>query len=189
MVTTAPQEDEVLLLDLLNSTPVADGRQLDLLAADQEAVAWARAHGGAGSTREAGHLRQVRDRLQAVVRGTEGVDALAPLLADVRLRPEVTRHGLSWHLDVADDLRLGSRVVLAWDRIQEHMPDRLRPCANDECRLFLLDRSRPNTARWCSMKACGNRLKARRHYQRAQGKEPNAPAGLRDLAGPSAGER
>lgn len=163
-------EDEALLLDLLNTTPVADGRQLDLLAVDQEAAAWARAHGGSGSTAEVAHLRQARDRLQAVVRGTEGVDALAPLLADVRLRPEVTPHGVSWQLDVADERRLGSRALLEWGRIQEHMPGRLRPCANDECRLFLLDRSRPNTARWCSMKGCGNRLKARRHYQRARGR-------------------
>jgi predicted RNA-binding Zn ribbon-like protein len=163
-------EDEVLLLDLLNSTPVTDGRQLDLLATDQEAAPWARAHGGSGSAGEVAHLRQVRDRLQAVVRGTEGVDALAPLLTDVRLCPEVTQRGVSWHLDVADERGLGSRAVLAWGRIQELMPGRLRPCANDECRLFLLDRSRPNTARWCSMKVCGNRLKARRHYLRAQGK-------------------
>jgi predicted RNA-binding Zn ribbon-like protein len=163
-------EDEDLLLDLLNSTPVADGRQLDLLGTDHEAQEWARAHGGSGTTSEVAHLRQVRDRLQEVVRGTAGVDALAPLLTDVRLRPDATQQGLSWHLDVADDRRLSSRAVLAWARIHEHLPGRLRPCANDECRLFLLDRSRPNTARWCSMKACGNRLKARRHYQRTQGR-------------------
>src|SRR6478736_3317433 len=46
-------------------------------------------------------------------------------------------------------------------------PGRLRPCANPECRLFLIDRSKPNTARWCSMAICGNRMKARRHYRRA----------------------
>ncbi|MEV6129094.1 CGNR zinc finger domain-containing protein [Streptomyces violaceusniger] len=48
------------------------------------------------------------------------------------------------------------------------MPGRLRPCENPACRLFLLDRSRANTARWCSMKTCGNRLKARRHQARAR---------------------
>ena len=36
------------------------------------------------------------------------------------------------------------------------------------CALFLLDRSKPNTARWCSMAVCGNRMKARRHYERAR---------------------
>jgi predicted RNA-binding Zn ribbon-like protein len=44
----------------------------------------------------------------------------------------------------------------------------LRPCANIECQLFLIDRSKPNTARWCSMAVCGNRMKARRHYQRGR---------------------
>jgi hypothetical protein len=37
-----------------------------------------------------------------------------------------------------------------------------------ECRLFLLDRSRANKARWCSMATRGNRLKARRHYERTR---------------------
>jgi predicted RNA-binding Zn ribbon-like protein len=71
-------------------------------------------------------------------------------------------------LGVVDDERLSARALLAWGRVQESMPGRLRACANEECRLFLLDRSKPNTARWCSMKACGNRLKARRHYERAR---------------------
>jgi predicted RNA-binding Zn ribbon-like protein len=58
------------------------------------------------------------------------------------------------------------RAVTAWGALQEARPGRLRPCANDECRLFLLDRSRANRARWCSMAVCGNREKARRHYGR-----------------------
>ena len=149
MSDVAAPEDEVLLLDLLNSTPVADGGRLDLLTTGGEA--WARAHGGVGSAEEVAHLRQVRDGLQAVVRG-----------------PEVAPNGLAWALDVEETRRPAARALLAWGRVQEEMPGRLRACANDECRLFLLDRSRPNTARWCSMKTCGNRLKARRHYQRTR---------------------
>jgi predicted RNA-binding Zn ribbon-like protein len=38
----------------------------------------------------------------------------------------------------------------------------------DVAGLFLIDRSKPNSARWCSMAICGNRLKARRHYQRSR---------------------
>ncbi|WP_433559577.1 CGNR zinc finger domain-containing protein [Pseudonocardia xinjiangensis] len=166
MSDVAAPEDEVLLLDLLNSTPVADGGRLDLLTTGGEA--WARAHGGVGSAEEVAHLRQVRDGLQAVVRGTEPADALTPLLTGVRLRPEVAPNGLAWSLDVEEARRPAARALLAWGRVQEEMPGRLRACANDECRLFLLDRSRPNTARWCSMKTCGNRLKARRHYQRTR---------------------
>lgn len=162
-------DDESVLLDLLNSTPVLDSGPVDLLGGDDEASVWARIRQGAGSAAEAAHLRRVRDRLQAVVRGAEPAARLQPLLDDVRLLPEVVEGGVSWRLDVDPDLRLGARALLAWGQVQERMPGRLRPCANDECRLFLLDRSRPNTARWCSMKVCGNRLKARRHYQRVQG--------------------
>ncbi|MCU1682475.1 MAG: hypothetical protein JWQ81_3214 [Amycolatopsis sp.] len=167
MVQTTNPDDERVLLDLLNSTPVAEGGFTDLLA-DGDAASWTRPRGGTGSPAEAANLRRVRDRLQAVVRGTEPAAALTASLRGVRLLPDVTEAGLSWRLDVEDDRHLATRALLAWGRAQEQMPGRLRPCANDECRLFLLDHSRPNTARWCSMKVCGNRLKARRHYERSQ---------------------
>jgi predicted RNA-binding Zn ribbon-like protein len=168
MPDLAAREDEVLLLDLLNSTPVVDGAQRDLLADDGESREWARARGGVGSATEIAHLRRVRDLLQAVVRGVQPPDALMPFLSGVRLTPEIESGGLRWTLDVADDERLPARALLAWAQVQELMPGRLRACANDECRLFLLDRSKPNNARWCSMRTCGNRLKARRHYERTR---------------------
>jgi len=34
--------------------------------------------------------------------------------------------------------------------------------------LLFSDHSNANVARWCSMAICGNRLKARRHYQQAR---------------------
>jgi len=71
-------------------------------------------------------------------------------------------------LRVAPERRLALRAVLAWDAVARQSPGRLRPCANDECRLFLIDRTKNNTARWCSMAVCGNRMKARRHYQRGR---------------------
>ncbi|NJC55654.1 CGNR zinc finger domain-containing protein [Brevibacterium marinum] len=47
-------------------------------------------------------------------------------------------------------------------------PGRLRACANTECNLFLIDHSRPGTAKWCSMFTCGNRMKVRAHAQRTR---------------------
>jgi predicted RNA-binding Zn ribbon-like protein len=41
-------------------------------------------------------------------------------------------------------------------------------CANDQCHLFLIDRSNAGTARWCSTAICGNRMKARRHRRKAR---------------------
>ncbi len=39
-------------------------------------------------------------------------------------------------------------------------------CEAADCTWLFLDRSRTGQRRWCSMASCGNRAKARRHYQR-----------------------
>jgi predicted RNA-binding Zn ribbon-like protein len=38
----------------------------------------------------------------------------------------------------------------------------VRACGNPECRWLFLDTSKNHTRRWCDMKLCGNRMKARR---------------------------
>ncbi len=38
----------------------------------------------------------------------------------------------------------------------------VRTCAADTCRWLFLDTSKNHTRRWCNMKVCGNRMKARR---------------------------
>jgi len=42
----------------------------------------------------------------------------------------------------------------------------VRMCEAPECAWLFLDQSRNRTRRWCDMKVCGNRQKARRHYRR-----------------------
>lgn len=42
----------------------------------------------------------------------------------------------------------------------------VRMCEAPECAWLFLDHSRNRSRRWCDMKVCGNRQKARRHYQR-----------------------
>ncbi|TDD00218.1 zf-CGNR multi-domain protein [Nonomuraea deserti] len=158
--------DEDVLLDLLNSTPVVDGSHQDLLADPAEASAWLRQRGGDGSPRERDAVRQVRDTLQGVLRGDLPGSALEPYLEGATYRPAMSEQGVEWSLDVPPGRAMSVRVILAWDTLERTRPGRLRPCANSECRLFLLDRSKTNRARWCSMAVCGNRMKARRHYQR-----------------------
>jgi predicted RNA-binding Zn ribbon-like protein len=43
---------------------------------------------------------------------------------------------------------------------------RVRTCAADTCRWLFLDTSKNHTRRWCNMKVCGNRMKARRFQER-----------------------
>jgi len=42
--------------------------------------------------------------------------------------------------------------------------DDVRVCAADDCRWLFLDTSKNHSRRWCDMKSCGNRAKARKHY-------------------------
>jgi predicted RNA-binding Zn ribbon-like protein len=42
----------------------------------------------------------------------------------------------------------------------------VRECDAADCAWLFLDHSRNRSRRWCDMKTCGNREKARRHYQR-----------------------
>ncbi|MBT3152707.1 CGNR zinc finger domain-containing protein [Streptomyces sp. CHD11] len=160
--------DERALLEVLNSTPVVDGRPRDEWADDAVLRRWAEEHGGSGDAAAVDWLRAARDVLQAATYGPVPEAGLRRILAGVRRTPEVGASGLRWRLDAPPERMLAVELVLAWFDVREHRPGRLRPCGNEECRLFLLDRSRANTARWCSMKTCGNRLKARRHQERAR---------------------
>lgn len=42
----------------------------------------------------------------------------------------------------------------------------VRQCAADDCAWLFLDTTKNHRRRWCDMKTCGNRSKARRYYQR-----------------------
>ncbi|WP_265522837.1 CGNR zinc finger domain-containing protein [Oerskovia flava] len=159
-------DDEALLLELLNTSPVEGGVPTDALRDDAEAVAWATERGGAGTLQEVTTVRQVRDALQSVVRGEEQPAALDTFLRDAAMIPTVTSGGVGWRLRAAPDDTLAVRVVLAWGALERDHPGRLRSCGNPECHRFLIDRSHANRAQWCSMALCGNRMKARRHYER-----------------------
>jgi predicted RNA-binding Zn ribbon-like protein len=170
-VAIADVRDEALLLDLLNTTPVVDGVVTDVLAESEAAAEWMREHAVAATGVELEGLLAARAALQAVVRGSARPSELRPFLDAATLRPTVTADGAEWRLVVDDGPHAAVRAVLAWNSLRTSSPGRLRPCANPECRLFLIDRSRPNTARWCSMALCGNRMKARRHYRRTHSLE------------------
>ena len=44
----------------------------------------------------------------------------------------------------------------------------VRECAGDRCGWLFMDMSPAGRRRWCDMKVCGNRAKARRHYERTK---------------------
>jgi predicted RNA-binding Zn ribbon-like protein len=170
---TGAMSGEDFLLAVLNSTPLVDGVPTDDLADPGRARAWLASAGGLGTEAELRHVLDVRFALQDVVRGDQPPSVLAPLLRGVVSIPAIGGDAITWTLSVPPERELAVRAVLAWDALARQSPRRLRPCANDECRLFLIDHSKANTARWCSMAVCGNRMKARRHYRRVRGGPAN----------------
>ncbi|HET8993567.1 MAG TPA: CGNR zinc finger domain-containing protein [Rhodococcus sp. (in: high G+C Gram-positive bacteria)] len=159
-------QDEDLLLALLNSAPIVDGKKVDGLqgSAGRE---FAQRFGGTGSKTEIAHLQQMRSALHEVIRDRgDAYAALGSLIRDAILAPEVTPTGIRWELHTPPAERLAVRAAMAWSNVTERLPGRLRPCANTECNLFLIDHSRPGSAKWCSMTTCGNRMKVRTHAHR-----------------------
>jgi predicted RNA-binding Zn ribbon-like protein len=53
---------------------------------------------------------------------------------------------------------------------------RVRECSGDECHWLFVDTSKNHSRQWCSMQSCGNRHKARRHYERLRAQRETADA-------------
>jgi predicted RNA-binding Zn ribbon-like protein len=64
------------------------------------------------------------------------------------------------------DRPLWSIVRSAADLLTSPERSLIRACASDDCGWLFLDTSKNHTRRWCAMKSCGNRAKARRHSRR-----------------------
>jgi len=101
------------------------------------------------------------------------VEALNEALSEAPARTTLKRERGTYAWDV--DMRSGTALALlapvlwsAGDLLAGPRLDKVRRCANPECGWLFLDDSRAGKRRWCSMSACGNRAKARRHYHKSR---------------------
>jgi predicted RNA-binding Zn ribbon-like protein len=61
-------------------------------------------------------------------------------------------------------------AISAADLLTSDMAGRVGECADDRgCGSLFIDTSKNHSRRWCNMDGCGNRAKARRHFERKQG--------------------
>jgi predicted RNA-binding Zn ribbon-like protein len=95
------------------------------------------------------------------------------LAASLRCSRVVPGHGgLVWawkHNDRALDAMLRPIVESAADLLTSEQRKRIGQCADDRgCGWLFLDATKNRSRRWCEMADCGNRAKARRHYNRAR---------------------
>ena len=80
---------------------------------------------------------------------------------------EAGPHGFEWgwqpeKRNLARPLWMVIRA--AADLLTSEQLEDVRVCASDTCGWLFLDTSKNHTRRWCDMKSCGNRAKARKHY-------------------------
>ncbi|HOX25770.1 MAG TPA: ABATE domain-containing protein [Candidatus Krumholzibacteria bacterium] len=98
-------------------------------------------------------------------------EALGPALARLRIAPEDGAFAWHWNDAAPGDLDrpLAPIVRSAAELLTGERRARVRECDADGCTWLFIDTSRNRSRRWCSMASCGNRAKARRHYQRRRG--------------------
>ena len=187
---------ERLCLDFANTADWhASDQPVEYLTSYPELVAWSR-HVGILAESRGGRLlelatqspieakavlaRAVRLReaiygiFAAVARGMEppakdlaALNAeLSAALAHAQVVP--SDEGFAWDWTAVDalDQMLWPVVQDAADLLTAGDLRRVGQCADDRCGWLFFDTSRNHSRRWCSMKDCGNRAKARRHYQR-----------------------
>lgn len=178
-VDPRPLLGEPLPLDLLNTRWTDDSGAHDLLERPGGLAVWLASAGLADiapDTQETlGSLLATRTALSAIVAASEGPDLDRPreMLNDTLGHGRVRRLlGTTGPETVVETDTPG--WVAAWRtadlylRLLEEGPDRIRKCANPECPLRFYDMTKNGGRRWCSMTACGNRAKTRRHYERHQ---------------------
>ena len=79
--------------------------------------------------------------------------------------PEKDSFTLDWtDKEKALDRMLWTIARSAADLLTSEGLHDVRVCAADDCRWLFLDTSKNHSRRWCDMKSCGNRAKARKHY-------------------------
>jgi predicted RNA-binding Zn ribbon-like protein len=85
-----------------------------------------------------------------------------------QLRWKQDRFEWDWSRNNAE-LPLWLLSMSASDLLLSEAAGGVRACDNPECRWLFLDTSKNHTRRWCDMRVCGNRIKARRFKARRKG--------------------
>lgn len=92
---------------------------------------------------------------------------LAEALAHLQIRPQENGFDWAWtDIEGREGWILWPIVRSAAELLTSDDLERVGVCAAPTCGWLFLDTSRNRSRRWCEMKSCGNRAKARRYYRR-----------------------
>lgn len=101
----------------------------------------------------------------------EDLVTLSAMVAEAQKHAQIApgTDGFSWEWtgkpDELDSM-LWPVVRSAADFLTSDDLETVRVCASDSCDWLFIDTSKNHSRRWCNMKSCGNREKARRFYTR-----------------------
>ena len=162
-----------LVQDFVNTLDREHGN--DLLDGTDGLAAWLEHRGlGADGLRPLDVARavEVREALRALLLANNGGPAapeahavledaarragLAPVFAEAALVPAAG----------GVDGALGRVLAVVFAAMLDGRWQRLKACPRDVCGWAFFDRSHANRGTWCSMKVCGNRVKAGAYYRR-----------------------
>jgi predicted RNA-binding Zn ribbon-like protein len=88
-------------------------------------------------------------------------------LSNLQLKPARSGFRLGWRDDASRlDSILWPIVQSASDLLTSPDLKNVHECDMPSCRWIFVDRSKNHRRRWCDMKVCGNRAKARKFYRR-----------------------
>ena len=159
---------------------VSFARQSGIISAKQagELLSYAEKHGRQArrSFLEAVKLREAIYRaFSAIAQGRNAAVADLELISEFALKALQHRslsranggYRWKWRENDAPDRIMWPMSKAAADLLTSEQLRIVRVCEAPDCEWLFLDHSRNRSRRWCDMTTCGNRQKARRHYQRA----------------------
>lgn len=172
--TEAPGRLE-LLRSFVNTVEPED--ELDLLQANGELPQWCDKSGLCPQADEEvlGRLRAFREDLRALLEAHAGegeqadrLRALEPYAAQSCLTMSLSELGrpvLHGRGSGADGV-IAELFAIMYDAIGSGTWHRLKACRKHSCRWAFYDKSKNGSGAWCSMRVCGNRVKAQRRRAR-----------------------
>jgi predicted RNA-binding Zn ribbon-like protein len=152
--------------------------QLQLLAPEQ-ARKLGRTAGEAEAQRVVASTAELREALAKVLYGR--IDGTRPPARQLRVLEQqfhaAAQHRrllageshLEWSWSGVErqaEIPLWMLAQAASDLLVSSNAELIKDCGDPTCRWLFLDVSKNHTRRWCDMKTCGNRMKARRHQER-----------------------
>jgi predicted RNA-binding Zn ribbon-like protein len=140
---------------LLEHAGRVDGRGLDRVLAIRE---------GLRALAFANNEQELNDGAVDAMR-----EASVGATTEIRVEPGGVQFVMAGRGDV--DAAIGALLAIVARAMIEGSWRRLKACPARHCGWAFYDRSRNQSARWCAMKVCGDREKARAYYERRIGEQ------------------